>query len=323
MFPVTAQGIPAHHELYEYFWSLYETTALTGNMDCFGAQRESSMALNFSPIPEAQLTLKPLWIKLQWFPQDFVGFVHFYVFLQLLAFSLCSLRHLGLLQGLGKRKIAVCIYKQTIKIKSTMYWHRRIRGVIHMFLGSARLLLSTANGISSPALTSVLIAALFICASFFLCQEAPTLGQILQNTIVLCRREVRSAFMDPEEIGPRWPLLALCHGLTVKHLPLTLCSCALLCGSIFFNNLKEEAPQQALQGVSRLLHYVRIWHKTGEKNRQTDGQHVVRWETNPFPVTHGCKPHFQTTGQVKSQGKERTCYPQFNNSFKYVPRPML
>lgn len=73
------------------------------------------------------------------------------------------------LQGLEKRKIAVCIYKQTIKIKSTMYWHRRICSVIHMFLGSARLLLCTANGILSPALTSVLITALFICASFFLC----------------------------------------------------------------------------------------------------------------------------------------------------------
>lgn len=84
-----------------------------------------------------------------------------------------------------------------------MYWHRRIRSVIHMFLGSARLLLCTAKGISSPALTSVLIAALFLRASFFLCQEAPTLGQMLQNTIVFCRREVRSALMDLEKIGPQ------------------------------------------------------------------------------------------------------------------------
>lgn len=159
-------------------------------MDCFGAQRESSTALISAQFQRHNLLLKLLWIKLQWFSRDFVGFVQFYVFLQLLAFSLCSLRHLVLLQGLGKRKIAVCIYKQTIKIKSTMYWHRRIRSVIHMFLGSARLLLYTANGISSPALTSVLITAFLIRASFFLCQEAPTLGQILQNTIVFCRRDL-------------------------------------------------------------------------------------------------------------------------------------
>lgn len=90
---------------------------------------------------------------MQRFPQDFAGFVHFNVLLQLLAFSLCSLRHLVSLQGLGKRKIAVCIFKQTIKIKSTMYWHTRIPGVIHMFLGSVRLLLCTANS-TSPAFSS-------------------------------------------------------------------------------------------------------------------------------------------------------------------------
>lgn len=45
--------------------------------------------------------------------------------------------------------------------------------------------------------------ALFICASFFLCQEAPTLGQTLQNTVVFCRREGRSALMDLEKIGPQ------------------------------------------------------------------------------------------------------------------------
>ena len=284
-----------YHELYERFWRLYETTALTRNMDCFGAQRESSTALISAQFQRHNLLLKLLWIKLQRFPWDFVGLVHFHVFLQLLAFSLCLLRHLVLLQGLGKRKIAVCIYKQTIKIKSTMYWRRRIRSVIHMFLGSARLLLCRANGSSSPALTSVLITALFICASFFLCQEAPTLGQILQNIIVFCRREVRSALMDLEQISPQRPLLALCRGLTVKHLPLTLCSCALLCGSSIFNNLNQEAPQQALQGVAKLLRYVRIRHKTGETDRQTDGQHGVKWEPNPFPVTQGCKPHSQAT----------------------------
>lgn len=157
---VTAQSSRAHHELYEYFWRLYKTTALKGNMDFFEAQRESSTALFSVQFQRSNLLLKVLWIKLQWFPQDFAAFVHFNVLLQLFAFSLCSLRHLVLLQGLGKRKIAVCIFKQTIKIKSTMYWHRRIHGVINMFLGSVRLLLCTANStlpmFSSQPCSSVL-----------------------------------------------------------------------------------------------------------------------------------------------------------------------
>lgn len=149
---VTAQSSRAHHGLYKYFWRLYKTTDLRRNTDFFGAQRESSTALMSVQFQRSNLLLKILWIELQWFPQDFAGFVHFNVLLQLLPFSLCSLRHLVLLQGLGKRKIAVCIFKQTVKIKSIMYWHRRIHGVIHMFLGSVRLL-CTANSIS-PVLSS-------------------------------------------------------------------------------------------------------------------------------------------------------------------------
>lgn len=151
---VTAQSSRAHHELHKYFWRLYKTTDLRGNMDFFRAQRESSTVLISVQFQRSNLLLKVLWVKLQWFPQDFAGFVHFNVLLQLLAFSLCSLRHLVLLQGLGKRKIAACIFKQTIKIKSTMYWHRRIHGVIHMFLGSVRLLLCTANS-TSPVFSSL------------------------------------------------------------------------------------------------------------------------------------------------------------------------
>lgn len=149
---VTAQSSRAHHELYKYFWRLYKTTDLRGNMDFFGAQRESTALISVQ-FQRSNLLLKGLWVKLQWFPQDFAGSVHFNVLLQLLAFSLCSLRHLVLLQGLGKRKIAVCIFKQTIKIKSTMYWHRRIHGFIRMFLGSVRLLLCTANS-TSPVFSS-------------------------------------------------------------------------------------------------------------------------------------------------------------------------
>lgn len=150
---VIAQSSRAHYELYKYFWRLYKTTGLRGNMDFFGAQRESSTALISVQFQRSNLLLKVVWVKLQWFPQDFAVFVHFNALLQLLAFSSCSLRHLVLLQGLSKRKIAVCIFKQTIKIKSIMYWHRRIYGFIHMFLGSVRLLLCTASS-TSPVFSS-------------------------------------------------------------------------------------------------------------------------------------------------------------------------
>lgn len=45
------------------------------------------------------------------------------------------------------------------------------------------------------------------------------------------------------------------------------------------------------------------------RERQTDGQHVIKWEPKPFPVTQVCKPCSQTTGQARSQEKESTCCP--------------
>lgn len=130
LFLVTVQCSTTHHWVHTYFEGLYKSTALTENMDVFGVQRGCSVAHISAQFQRQSFLFKLLWIKLQKFPWDFVSSIHFYVFPQLLAFSLCSLRHLVLLQGLGKRKIAVCIYKQTIKIKSTMYWHRRICSVI-------------------------------------------------------------------------------------------------------------------------------------------------------------------------------------------------
>lgn len=83
-----------------------------------------------------------------------------------------------------------------------MYWHRRLRSVFHVFLGSVWLLLCTANNISSPALTSALMTALVICASFSLCGEEQTVGQNLQSTMAFCRREVHPTLMDLEQTGP-------------------------------------------------------------------------------------------------------------------------
>lgn len=154
----------------------------------------------FSPVPEAQLSLSTALNKVT---KISLGLCWVCTLLRLSPAARCSLRHLVLLQRLGKRKIAVCIFKQTIKITSTMYWHRRVCSVTHTFPGSVRLLLCTANSISSPVLSRVLLTALFISASLFLRQEAPTLGQILQNTSVFCRREVHSAVMDLEKTGPR------------------------------------------------------------------------------------------------------------------------
>lgn len=168
------------------------------------------------------LLFKLLWIKLQQFPWDFVSFVHFYVLPQLLAFSLCSLRHLVLFQGLGKRKIAVCIYKQTVKNRSTMYWHWRICSVIRTFLGSLRLSLCTENNISSPSLTSFLIKVLFIHASFSFPKKCPLRVRSCSHN---CLLEEWGSLMDLEKIAPWWPFLALSHA---NHLPLNLCVCALL-----------------------------------------------------------------------------------------------
>lgn len=210
---VTAQSSRAHHELYKYFWRLYKTTDLRGNMDFFGAQRESTALISVQ-FQRSNLLLKGLWVKLQWFPQDFAGSVHFNVLLQLLAFSLCSLRHLVLLQGLGKRKIAVCIFKQTIKIKSTMYWHRRIHGFIHMFLGSVSCCRAQQTAPHQCSHHSLVC----LC-SIFPSPKSTRFGlePAKQNYL----------FQEGwfEEMGSWWPLLTL-HPL--KHLLLTLYSCVLL-----------------------------------------------------------------------------------------------
>lgn len=174
MLLVIRQHSSPHHSLHASFWSLCESTVLLGNTDGFGVQQHIS-----DQAQRHNLLFKVLWMKLQQFPWDFVSFVHFYVLPQLLAFSLCSLRHLVLFQGLGKRKIAVCIYKQTIKIQSTMYWHWRICSFIQVILGSVRLLLHSENNISSPSLTSFLIKVLGKEKWSTGKQEVPTLGQIL------------------------------------------------------------------------------------------------------------------------------------------------